>query len=103
MTIDSASVHPGPEKWLMCMACAGTHDASPQLLPVALNRAETDCEADRVTVHEPVPEQPPPIQPANVEPASALAVSVTTVPDVTLALQLAPQLISARLESLREN
>src|SRR5207244_3279543 len=43
----------------------------------------------------PVPEQPPPVQPVKVEPAAAVAVSVTAVPLVKLAEQVAPQLMPA--------
>ena len=49
--------------------------------------------AETVTVHVPVPEHPPPLQPVKVEPATGVAVSVTAVPLVKLAAQVAPQLI----------
>ena len=49
----------------------------------------------RVTVQVPVPEQPPPAQPEKVEPAAGAAVSVTAVPLVKLAAQVAPQVIPA--------
>src|SRR5439155_3628020 len=39
--------------------------------------------------------QPPPLQPVKVEPAAGAAVSVTAVPLVKLAAQVAPQLIPA--------
>ena len=51
--------------------------------------------AETVTVQEPVPEQPPPVQPVKVEPAAGAAVSVTAVPLVKLAKQVAPQLMPA--------
>jgi hypothetical protein len=44
-------------------------------------------------VHAPVPEQPPPDQPAKVDPEAAVAVSVTLVPTLYEAWQVAPQLI----------
>src|SRR5207253_3581355 len=55
--------------------------------------AVTVVAALRVTVQVPVPEQPPPLQPAKMEPAAGAAVSVTAVPLVKLAEQVAPQLI----------
>src|SRR6266704_3302625 len=57
--------------------------------------AVTVVAALRVTVQVPVPEQPPPLQPLKVEPAAGLAVSVTAVPLVKLAEQVAPQVIPA--------
>jgi hypothetical protein len=42
-----------------------------------------------------VPEQPAPLQPLNVEPAAGVAVSVTIVPSLKDAEQVAPQLIPA--------
>jgi hypothetical protein len=51
-----------------------------------------------VTTHvEPVPLQPPPLQPAKVELPAAVAVSVTCVPMLKLALHCDPQLIPAGL------
>src|SRR2546425_9172132 len=49
----------------------------------------------RVTVQVPVPLHPPPLQPVKVEPAASAAVSVTAVPLVKLAEQVAPQVIPA--------
>src|SRR5207245_3234610 len=43
----------------------------------------------------PVPEQAPPVQPVKVEPAAGAAVSVTAVPLVKLAEQVAPQVMPA--------
>ena len=60
--------------------------------------AVTDCAAFMVTVQVPVPLQPPPLQPVKVEPPEGVAVSVTLVPLVKLALQVLPQLIPAGLE-----
>src|SRR5438309_3447767 len=57
--------------------------------------AVTVVAAESVIVHAPVPEQPPPLQPVKVEPAAGAAVSVTAVPLVKLAAQVAPQLIPA--------
>src|SRR5436189_5076263 len=57
--------------------------------------AVTVCAALIVTVQVPVPEQPPPLQPVKVEPAAGAAVSVTAVPLVKLAAQVAPQFIPA--------
>src|SRR5437667_5568961 len=59
--------------------------------------AVTVVAAESVTVQAPVPEQPPPLQPVKVEPAAGTAVSVTAVPFVKLAAQVAPQLIPAGL------
>ena len=39
--------------------------------------------------------QPPPLQPVKIAPAFAVAVSVTVVPPIELALQVTPQLIPA--------
>src|SRR5206468_12731125 len=61
-----------------------------------LNVAVTLVAAFIVTAHVvPEPEQPPPLQPANVEPPAGLAVSVTEVPELYEAEQVAPQLIPA--------
>src|SRR6202162_6007928 len=49
-----------------------------------------------VTEKAPVPLQAP-LQPVKVDPAAALAVSVTTVPLLKLALQVVPQLIPVGL------
>ena len=57
--------------------------------------AVTVVAALRVTVHVPVPEHPPPLQPVKIEPAAGAAVSVTAVPLVKLAEQVAPQVIPA--------
>src|SRR5207249_4564618 len=57
--------------------------------------AVTVVAAETVTTQVPVPEQPPPLQPVKVEPAAGVAVSVTAVPLVKLAEQVAPQLIPA--------
>src|SRR2546425_9270469 len=58
--------------------------------------AVTVVAAESVTVQAPVPEQPP-LQPVKVEPAAGTAVSVTAVPFVKLAEQVAPQVIPAGL------
>src|SRR5881628_498365 len=57
--------------------------------------AVTVVAAESVTTHDPVPEHPPPLQPVKVEPAAGAAVSVTAVPLVKLAEQVAPQVIPA--------
>src|SRR5207249_3291538 len=57
--------------------------------------AVTVVAAETVTAQVPVPEHPPPLQPVKVEPAAAVAVSVTAVPLVKLAKQVAPQLMPA--------
>src|SRR5207249_698877 len=72
----------------------------PALLTVSaklgrLKVAVTVVAAETVTVQAPVPEQPPPLQPLKVEPAAGAAVSVTAVPLVKLAEQVAPQLMPA--------
>jgi hypothetical protein len=59
-----------------------------------LNVAVTDFAAVIVTTQEPVPVHAP-LQPANVEPAVAVGVSVTDVPLLKLAEQVAPQLMPA--------
>src|SRR5438093_1599836 len=72
----------------------------PALLTVSaklgrLKVAVTVVAAETVTTQVPVPEHPPPLQPLKVEPAAGLAVSVTAVPLVKLAEQVAPQVIPA--------
>src|SRR2546428_3053263 len=57
--------------------------------------AVTVVAAEIVTVQVLVPEQPPPVQPPKIEPAAGVAVSVTAVPLVKLAAQVAPQVIPA--------
>jgi hypothetical protein len=57
-----------------------------------LNVAVTVVAAVGVTVHVPVPVQPP-VHPANVEPAAGIAVNVTEVPLVKLAVHVVPQLM----------
>src|SRR5207247_7159890 len=57
--------------------------------------AVTVVAAESVTTHVPAPEQLPPLQPVKVEPAAGVAVSVTAVPLVKLAEQVAPQVIPA--------
>jgi len=64
---------------------------------VGVNVAVTVVAAETVTTHDPVPEQPPPLQPPKVEPAAGAAVSVTAVPLVKLAAQVAPQVMPAGL------
>ena len=59
--------------------------------------AVTVVAAETVTTHDPVPEHPPPLQPVKMEPAAGAAVSVTAVPLVKLAEQVAPQVIPAGL------
>jgi hypothetical protein len=61
-----------------------------------LNVAVTDELDDAVMLHVPVPLQPPD-HPANVESAFGVAVNVTAVPAVKLALQVCPQLMPAGL------
>ena len=62
------------------------------------NLASTVMSAFMVTVHVPVPEHPPPFQPANCMFRSGVAVKVTLVPGLYVALQVAPQLMPAGLE-----
>src|SRR5437879_5838642 len=57
--------------------------------------AVTVVAAESVTVQAPGPEQPPPLQPLKVEPVVGAAVSVTAVPLVKLAAQVAPQMMPA--------
>src|SRR5205814_8681337 len=47
------------------------------------------------TTHDPVPVHPPPLQPPKVDPAAGVAVSVTAVPLVKLAAQVAPHVMPA--------
>ena len=63
---------------------------------MAMNVAITTAFPVKVTLQVLVPVQAPD-QPANVELAFGVAVSVTMVPLVKLALHIAPQLIPARL------
>src|SRR3989442_1401668 len=60
-----------------------------------VNVAVTVVAAESVTLQVPVPEQPPRVQPVKVEPAAGVAVSVTAVPLVKLAEQVAPQVMPA--------
>src|SRR5205809_721607 len=60
-----------------------------------LKVAVTVVAAETETTHDPVPEHPPPLQPPKVEPAAGVAVSVTAVPLVKLAAQVAPQVMPA--------
>jgi len=62
---------------------------------VGVKVAVTVVAAEIVTTHDPVPEHPPPFQPLKVEPAAGVAVSVTAVPLVKLAEQVAPQSMPA--------
>src|SRR5882724_2381161 len=62
---------------------------------VGVKVAVTVVAAETVTTHDPVPEHPPPFQPLKVEPAAGVAVSVTAVPLVKLAEQVAPQSMPA--------
>src|SRR5439155_1206969 len=57
--------------------------------------AVTVVAAEMVTVQVPVPAQPPPLQPLKVEPPAGAAASVTAVPLVKLAAQVAPQMMPA--------
>src|SRR4051812_17104508 len=59
-----------------------------------LNCAVTIRSPFNETVHAPVPEHAPP-HAANVDPDAAAAVKFTSVPEVNVAEQVAPQLIAA--------
>ena len=59
-----------------------------------MNVAVTFCAAPMVTVQLPVPVHAP-LQPVNVEPVAGAAVRVTLVPELKLALHVAPQLMPA--------
>ena len=63
-----------------------------------MNVAVTFWAALMVTVQGLVPLHPPPLQPVKVEPPLGVAVSVTVVPLVKLAVQVLPQVIPAGLE-----
>ena len=56
-----------------------------------VNVAVTDLAASIVTVHVDAEPEHAPLQPLNDQPASGVAVSVTTVPSVKVALHVAPQ------------
>src|SRR5947199_10758680 len=62
---------------------------------VGVKIAVTTVAALRVTVQGAVPVQLPPLQPVKTDPAAGVAVSVTTVPLVKEAEQVAPQSIPA--------
>src|SRR5258708_9206868 len=68
----------------------------PRFAPCWLKVAVTVCVAFMVTEQVSVPEHAPP-QPAKVEPPAGVAVSVTTVPLLKLAKQVAPQLMEPTL------
>jgi hypothetical protein len=74
--------------------CAGKLKASGAASGMTLNVAVTLRACDMLTVQVPAREQAPD-QPANVEPGAALAVSVTLVPEMNVALQVPPQSIPA--------
>jgi hypothetical protein len=57
---------------------------------VSVKVAATFCAAPMVTAQLPVPVQPP-LQPVKVLPVAGLAVRITLVPPIKLALQLLPQ------------
>jgi hypothetical protein len=65
------------------------------IVSVGTNVAETATSEVKVTVQEPVPEQAAPLQPANTDPGAATAVRAIAVPELKLALQVAPQLMPA--------
>ena len=76
--------------WLPKLKLAG--DSVTTGLPLRLNVAVTDFDAFMVTEQVPVPVQAP-LQPANMEPEAGLAVRVTAVPVLKLALQVPGQSI----------
>src|SRR6266850_1600189 len=84
---------------VMCTAfmtvVPATSGLSVKVLVATVNVAVTDVAAVTVTTQVPVPAQPPPLQPVNVEPAAGAAVSVTMVPVVNEAEQVAPQAMPA--------
>src|SRR5438093_11176423 len=72
----------------------------PTLLTVSakvgrLKVAVTVVAAETETTHDPVPEHPPPLQPDRKSVVEGEAVSVTAVPLVKLAAQVAPQVMPA--------
>jgi hypothetical protein len=83
---------------VMCTAfiavVPATSGLSVKVVP-GLKVAVTDVAAVTVTGQVPMPVQPPPLQPVKVEPAFGVAVSVTTVPIVTVVEQVVPQLMPA--------
>jgi hypothetical protein len=62
---------------------------------VGTNVAVTATSEVKVTVQESVPEQAAPLQPAKADPGAATAVKAIAVPELKLALQVAPQLMPA--------
>jgi hypothetical protein len=83
---------------------AGADDTVPDPVPVratvrvcgaSANVAVTVAAAFIVTTHVLVPEHPAPDHPVNVDDAPGAAVSVTTVPDDSVALHAVPQLMPA--------
>jgi len=62
-------------------------------LGIAIKVAVTLSAALIVTAQVPVPLHPAPLQPEKLDPAAAEAVSITCVPDWTLAVQIDPQSI----------
>jgi hypothetical protein len=66
-----------------------------------VNVAVTVFAAFIVTAHDPMPAHPPPDQPAKELLVSGVAVRVTTVPPVYVAVQVDPQLIpEGKLETV---
>lgn len=61
--------------------------------------ADTEVFADIETVHAAVPVQAAPLQPVNTYPAAGAGVSVTLVPLLNAAEQLAPHAIPAGLDA----
>ena len=68
-----------------------------RLKPCTVKVAVTLCACVKLTVQLPVPLQPAPLQPVKVEPAVGVAVRLTFVLEVKLALQALPQSIPVGL------
>ena len=86
-----------PPKLLVTLPLPGGPATVMVRVNIGLKVAMTDCAPLITTVQLLVPVQPPPLHPANAKPLAGTADSVTLVPLLKLAVQLAGQLIPPRL------